>query len=79
MPEQPAGRYAVRDNGYGPLIKRWDHWIEINAEGTGTRYVDRVHIDAGVLTPLICGFARLFYAHRQRRWRRLVARNFDYG
>lgn len=78
MPEQLAGRYVLRDNGYGPLIKRWDHWIEIYAEGTGTRYVDRVHIDAGVLTPLICGFARLFYAHRQRRWRQFVARNFDY-
>ena len=78
LPVQPAGRFVVRDNGYGPLIRRWDHWIEITPEGAGTRYVDRVHIEAGLLTPLIWGFARLFYAHRQRRWRKLVASGFAY-
>lgn len=67
----------IRDNGYGPLIRRWDHWITIapGADGT-TSYTDRVIIEAGVLTPLIAGFARLFYAHRQRRWRRLAATDF---
>lgn len=78
MSEQPRGRYAVHDNGYGPLIKRWDHWIEIAPEAEGTRYIDRVHIDAGILTPFICAFARIFYAHRQRRWRKLVALKFSY-
>ncbi|MEL6738897.1 MAG: hypothetical protein AAFO28_08220 [Pseudomonadota bacterium] len=68
----------VRDNGYGPLIKRWDHWIEIapgEAPGT-TRYTDRVTIEAGLLTPIIAGFARVFYAHRQRRWRALARSGF---
>ncbi|MFD1767872.1 hypothetical protein ACFSAG_13575 [Sphingorhabdus buctiana] len=78
MPQQASGKYVVRDNGYSRLIKRWDHWIEITAEGTGARYIDRVEIEAGFLTPLIWAFARLFYAYRQRRWQRLVARRFAY-
>jgi hypothetical protein len=68
----------IRDNGYGPLIRRWDHWIEIApaAEGGGTRYTDTVTIEAGLLTPLIAAFARVFYAHRQRRWRSLAQTGF---
>ncbi|MEL6487392.1 MAG: hypothetical protein AAFQ13_09635 [Pseudomonadota bacterium] len=68
----------VRDNGYSPLIKRWDHWIEAapgEAPGT-TRYTDRVTIEAGLITPIIAGFARVFYAHRQRRWRALARSGF---
>ncbi len=67
----------VRDNGYSPLIMRWDHWIAISPhpEG-GTHYVDRVEIEAGLLTPLIVAFARIFYAHRQRRWRKLAQTGF---
>ncbi|WP_379553121.1 hypothetical protein [Qipengyuania sp. DGS5-3] len=72
----------LRDNGYGPLIKRWDHWIEIAPEvdktsGEKTRYTDRVYIEAGLLTPLIAAFARIFYGHRQRRWCTLASDNFS--
>ena len=67
----------IRDNGYGPLIKRWDHWIAIAAdEGGTTHYTDRVAIEAGLITPLITTFARVFYAHRQRRWRALARTGF---
>lgn len=74
---KPLGdvRY-IRDNGYGPLIKRWDHWIAIGPERGGTRYLDQVTIDAGVLTPIVATFARAFYAHRQRRWRELARTDF---
>jgi hypothetical protein len=78
LPGAPTGEYRLRDNGHGPLIERWDHMIEIAPEGEGTRYTDRVHIEAGLLTPLVAAFARAFYAHRQRRWQRLVARAFRY-
>ncbi len=78
LPAQERARHQVRDNGHSPLIQRWDHWIEISAEGEGTRYVDRVYIEAGLLTPLIWAFVRLFFAHRQRRWRKLVASGFAY-
>ena len=67
----------IRDNGYGPLIRRWDHWIEISPGPDGsTIYTDRVAIEAGLLTPLIAAFARVFYAHRQRRWRQLAETGF---
>lgn len=67
----------IRDNGYGPLVRRWDHWIIIAPGEAGTtHYTDRVAIDAGLLTPLIAAFARMFYAHRQRRWRGLAQSGF---
>lgn len=70
---------VLRDNGYGPLIKKWDHRIEVSPDGRGAHYVDHVTIDAGLLTPLIVLLARQFYRHRQQRWRNLVARRFDYA
>lgn len=76
-PEPQSDTRFVRDNGYGPLIRRWDHWIEISpGANSTTTYTDRVTIEAGLLTPLIAGFARLFYAHRQRRWRKLARTGF---
>ncbi|MEL6564577.1 MAG: hypothetical protein AAFQ59_09040 [Pseudomonadota bacterium] len=72
---QGETRY-VRDNGTGTLAARWDHLISIAPEGQGTRYTDRVDVEAGVLSPVTAVFARLFYAHRQRRWRTLAARAF---
>lgn len=75
-PEAPEDTRVLRDNGHSPLIRRWDHWIEIAPENGGTRYTDRVHIDAGMLTPLVAAFARVFYAHRQKRWRALAQSGF---
>ena len=79
FPEAEGTSRFVRDNGYGPLIRRWDHWIEIApdpAHPDKAIYTDRVTIDAGVLTPVVAAFARLFYAHRQGRWRALAADGF---
>ncbi|MEO0462523.1 MAG: hypothetical protein AAF127_05295 [Pseudomonadota bacterium] len=77
FPEPRGDTRFVRDNGYGPLIKRWDHWIVIEPHGeSATRYTDRVHIEAGVLTPFVAAFARSFYGHRQERWRDLVRTQF---
>lgn len=79
IPAPQGDTRVLRDNGYGPMIKTWDHVIEVSPDGQGTRYVDRVTIDAGVLTPLVFAFAHSFYRHRQRRWQRLVANGFDYS
>jgi len=75
---EPRGEIRfIRDDGYSPLIRRWDHWIEIAPGPAGTtRYTDRITIEAGWLTPLIAAFARVFYAHRQRRWRALARTGF---
>lgn len=69
---------SLRDNGYGPLIRKWDHMIEIRPVDAGCSYVDRLDLEAGLLTPVVAAFASRFYRHRQKRWRRLVANSFDY-
>lgn len=68
----------VRDNGYSPFIQTWDHWIMIepSSDGKGTRYTDKVKVDAGFLTPIVAVFARVFYGHRQGRWRSLAKSRF---
>ena len=77
FPEHKGG-FSVRDNGYGSLTRKWDHVVTVEASGNGTLYRDRVTIEAGILTPLVWGFAQIFYRHRQRRWRELAARSFEY-
>jgi hypothetical protein len=75
--EGPA--HLLRDNGAGRLARTWDHVIRVEpAPGGRTRYTDVVDVRAGLLTPFLWAFAQLFYRHRQRRWRLLVRRGFDY-
>jgi len=69
----------LRDNGYGSLISKWDHLINIRSANVGCVYSDRVDVKAGVLTPFVWAFAWLFYRHRQRRWQRLVSSAFKYN
>jgi hypothetical protein len=67
--------YHLRDDGTGELMSTWDHLIILQELPDGTtRYTDDVTVEAGPLTPLVWLFAAGFYRHRQRRWRRLVAR-----
>tara|TARA_R110002124_G_scaffold221978_1_gene387447 strand:- start:793 stop:1254 length:462 start_codon:yes stop_codon:yes gene_type:complete len=77
-PELPGG-FSLRDDGHSMLIKKWDHRITIVPSGTGTLYRDYVAIEAGALTVFVWAFAQLFYRHRQRRWRQLVASGFHYA
>ena len=77
FPEHKGG-FCVRDNGYGSLTRKWDHVVTVEASGNGTLYRDRVTVEAGILTPLVWGFALVFYRHRQGRWRKLVDRSFEY-
>lgn len=79
LPPERDGVFRVRDNGSGWLIKTWDHWITIRADGPdAVHYTDEVTIRAGVLTLFVFAFARVFYLWRQHRWRRLVRRGFRY-
>ena len=74
---QTDNRFTLHDAGHSPLISTWDHHITVEPQGdASTFYEDRVEIDAGVLTPLVWLFARLFFAHRQRRLRQLVRNDF---
>jgi hypothetical protein len=73
FPEAPPPLRRLRDDGRGTLAHRWDHLIEIAPEGSGTRYANRIVVEAGWLTPMTRRVARIFYAHRQWRWRRLLS------
>lgn len=75
--EAGPDRYVIRDNGHGDLASRWDHLITIRpVSANRCRYTDEVEVRAGPLTPLVAAFAWIFYRHRQRRWRQLVASDF---
>lgn len=79
-PQPRSGEtWSIRDNGYGWAIKSWDHMIEVTPKGEGTYYTDRVCVDAGIFTSIVAFFVKLLYSHRQRRWRKLVANDLDYG
>lgn len=67
-PAAPPGEARLRDNGHGPLIKRWDHAITVRDNGDGTStYIDELDIGAGLLTPLVWLSAQALFIHRQRR------------
>ncbi len=78
LPAPEPGRYRLRDNGYSPMIRRWDHRIMVESDGEGTRYTDEIEVDAGLLTPVVAWGANLFFAHRQRRLLALDKRDFRY-
>jgi hypothetical protein len=63
-----AQTFMLIDNGYSPLISRWNHLITAQEVSVETLCRDSVTIEAGILTPpFVWLFARLFYAYRQRR------------
>ena len=49
LPATEGGKRMLRDTGRGTLAKRWEHLISVEPDGEGTRYTDRVGIDAGFL------------------------------
>lgn len=56
------------------LIKQWDHLISITPTSSySCVYSDEIEIDAGFITPIVCLWARLFYLHRQSRWKKLLS------
>jgi len=77
-PDIPEG-FSIRDNGHSMLIRKWDHRITVERSGVGALYRDHVVIEAGVFTIFVWAFAQLFYRHRQRRWRKLVANGFSFA
>ena len=66
----PEGVSSREGNERVPV---WNHDITmIPLDGSHTRYTDRVEIRAGRKTPFIWLWANAFYAHRQRKWIRLL-------
>ncbi len=75
--EPVSSKFVMHDRGHSALIRKWHHTITIEPIGAGeSQYTDEVEIQAGLLTPVIWGFASVFYRHRQKRWLELCAQNF---
>ena len=69
--DEQARTVQTEESG-GPL-RRWEHRISIVMLGEGhCRYTDELTIDAGPWTGAIIVGVKLFFRHRQRRWRRLA-------
>ena len=66
----PDGISSREGNEHVPV---WNHDITLKAvDAKHTRYTDRVEIQAGWKTVFIWLWANVFYAHRQRKWIRLL-------
>ncbi|MCR4860017.1 MAG: hypothetical protein K5910_05075 [Bacteroidales bacterium] len=63
----------IRSEESNPHVPVWNHLITLgHIDGRNTEYTDKVDIEAGWKTPLIYLWARSFYAHRQRKWIRIL-------
>ena len=67
------GIYTHEGNEHVPV---WNHEIMLKDLPDGnTSYTDQVEIGAGWKTPFIWLWANCFYAHRQRKWIRMLRRD----
>ena len=66
----PGGVSSREGNAHVPV---WNHEISlVEKDESHTLYTDRVEIRAGWKTAFIWLWANAFYAHRQRKWVRLL-------
>ena len=69
---EPDGISSREGNEHVPV---WNHDITLRPlDDRHTEYTDRVEIHAGWKTFFVWLWARAFYAHRQRKWIRLLRR-----
>ena len=79
-PQEPDAWPTLCDHGEGTLMRRWEHRITLQALPHGrTLYTDDIDAAARYAprwaSPLSAAFVRVFFWHRQRRWRGWVARH----
>lgn len=64
------GIYTNETNKYVPI---WNHEIILKTiDKNYLQYTDKIEINAGWKTPFVYLWALLFYAHRQRKWKKLL-------
>ena len=63
---------GIQSREHNRHVPVWDHLITLEDLGEQTRYTDEVEIRAGWKTVFIWLWAKAFYAHRQRKWIRLL-------
>ena len=65
-------RDGIQSREHNRHVPVWDHLIILKDLGDQTEYTDEVVIRAGRKTVFVWLWARAFYAHRQRKWIRLL-------
>ena len=69
------GIYTQEGNKHVPV---WNHKIILEKiDEKTTKYTDIVEIQAGWKTLFVYLWANCFYAHRQRKWKRLLKRKIE--
>ena len=63
---------AIQSRERNEHVPAWDHKITLRDRGDETEYTDEVELRAGWKTMFIWLWAKAFYAHRQRKWIRLL-------
>ena len=63
---------VIQSREHNEHVQVWDHRITLLERNGQTEYTDEVEIKAGWKTVFIWLWAQAFYAHRQRRWIRLL-------
>ncbi len=65
---------GISTEEFNKHIPVWNHRIYLEAvDRDVTRYTDVVEIGAGWKTSFVALWAKAFYTHRQRKWRKLLA------
>ncbi len=67
--EEAYGIFTNESNTHVPV---WNHRILLKQIENAVRYTDEVEIYAGWKTPLVYLWAKSFYAHRQRKWQKML-------
>jgi len=68
--DEQTGVSSKEGNKFVPV---WNHEIFLEEiDKTHTKYTDKVTINAGWKTFFVGLWANAFYAHRQRRWKKLL-------
>jgi ligand-binding SRPBCC domain-containing protein len=63
---------TIKSQESNAIIPIWNHTISLKPNGDKTDYTDEIEINAGKLTKIISTFAKIFYKHRQKRWKKLL-------
>lgn len=65
--------YAIYTNEANTYVQVWNHRIYLEyVDDNQTKYTDEVEIYAGWKTAVIYLWAKSFYAHRQKKWLKLL-------
>ncbi len=65
--------YVLQTHEYNRTVTVWDHRIALKPMSNGnTHYSDIVEIYAGWLTPVVAVWSKVFYRHRQKKWKKLL-------